>query len=160
MRTTKPWADTWMGQARRFAGERSKDPNTQVGCVIVSSDKVPLVIGYNGVPRGVEDLGTRYAREPLSPAGRRPKDLWVRHAEENAVSNAAMIGARLAGATAYVTHHPCSRCAGALINAGIACVVVGDGTTAMPEEEFIVAATMFNEAGVRVEFHPDPALAS
>ena len=37
-----------------------------------------------------------------------------------------------------------------MIQAGVVCVVVGDGTTSMPEEEFVVAKAMFEEAGVVV----------
>ena len=152
-RKTKPWPQSWIEEAFKFADDRSKDPNTQVGCVLVNPISKTIVSkGFNGLPRGVEDTDERYAREPRTPAGRRPKDLWVRHAEQNAIDNAARLGTRTLGATAYVTHHPCAQCAGALVNAGIACVVIAEGTTtAMPEEEFIVAGMIFTEAGVRVE---------
>ena len=70
------------------------------------------------------------------------------HAEENAVSQAARIGARLKGCTAYVTHAPCARCARALIQAGSERVVAGNGETHMPPEEFEVARQMFLEADV------------
>ena len=121
---------------------RSKDPNTQVGCVIVSNDKVVVATGYNGLPRGVSDTPERMER----PA----KYLWTSHAEENAVAQAARVGAKLAGSIAYVTHMPCARCARTLIQAGIGAVIVGDGTTSMPEEEFRVASLMFGEADVDV----------
>lgn len=151
-RDTKPWGQSWIEEAFKFADDRSKDPNTQVGCVLVDPEAKSIVSkGFNGLPRGVADTDARYAREPRTPSGRRPKDLWVRHAEQNAIDNAARLGNRTLGATAYVTHHPCAQCAGALVNAGIACVVIGGGTTAMPEEEFIVAGMIFVEANVRVE---------
>lgn len=121
---------------------RSKDPSTKVGCVIASEDKVVVSTGYNGIPSGVDDLPERMER----PA----KYLWTSHAEENAVAQAARVGARLRGGTAYVTHMPCARCARTLIQAGIVTVYVGDGTTSMPEVEFTVAKQMFREAGVLV----------
>jgi len=98
--------------------------------------------GYNGLPRGVEDKAERMER----PA----KYLWTSHAEENAVAQAARVGMKLKGGTAFVTHMPCSRCARTLIQAGIEYVVVDRGTTSMPQEEFDVAMQMFKEAGVDV----------
>jgi dCMP deaminase len=118
----------------------SKDPTTKVGCVIVSEDKVVLSMGYNGIPRGVWDLGERMVR----PA----KYLWTSHAEENAVAQAARCGVKLAGSYAVVTHYPCARCARMLIQAGVSGVFIGPGKTSMPEEEFDVARRMFEEAGI------------
>jgi dCMP deaminase len=51
----------------------------------------------------------------------------------------------------YITHLCCASCARSLINAGVAKIVVGDGTTSMPSEEFEVAQTMLAEAGVQLE---------
>ena len=138
------WAQYFMRVAETVAS-RSKDLSTKVGCVVVSEDKVILSSGYNGIPGGVKDLPERMER----PA----KYVWTSHAEENAVALAARVGSGLKGSTAYVTHHPCSRCARILIQAGITRVFVGPGTTSMPEEEFVVAAQMFEEAGVIVLLH-------
>jgi dCMP deaminase len=141
--------------------KKSKDPNTKVGCVIVGEDKEPLSAGFNGAPIGTSDASWRYERQAIaskgegafvvSAVGPRAKDLFVAHAEENAVSLAARSGHRLRGGTAYVTHHPCSRCARSLIQAGVKRVVVADWTkTGMPEIEFAAAATMFTESGVEI----------
>jgi len=137
----KSWHDYFMEMAVVVAS-RSKDPSTKVGCVIASDDKVVVSTGYNGIPAGVEDKPERMER----PA----KYLWTSHAEENAVAQAARVGARLRGGSAYVTHMPCSRCARTLIQAGIVTVYVGVGKTSMPMEEFDVASQMFQEAGVFV----------
>ena len=137
----KSWHVYFMEMADVVAS-RSKDLSTKVGCVIVSDDKVVVSTGYNGIPAGVDDKPERMER----PA----KYLWTSHAEENAVAQAARVGARLRGGTAYVTHMPCSRCARTLIQAGIVTVHVGVGKTSMPMEEFDVASVMFREAGVLV----------
>lgn len=137
----RSWDEHFMDMAILVA-QRSKDPSTKVGCVVVSEDKIVVATGYNGLPRGVEDRSERMER----PA----KYLWTSHAEENAVAQSARVGAKLKGGTAFVTHHPCSRCARSLIQAGITRVVIGDGTTSMPDEEFEVARIMFEEAGVNV----------
>jgi dCMP deaminase len=85
---TMSWEDYFMDLACKIA-ERSKDPSTKVGCVVVTEDKVIAATGYNGIPRGVEDKHERMER----PA----KYLWTAHAEENAVAHAARVGARLKG---------------------------------------------------------------
>lgn len=145
---TKNWNDYFLEMAHLVAS-KSKDPNTKVGCVIVTEDKVVAATGYNGLPRGVADKPERMER----PA----KYLWTSHAEENAVAQAARVGMPLKGGVAYVTHMPCSRCARTLVQAGVTAVIVDSGTTSMPKEEFEVAMQMFNEAGVEVaqllEFH-------
>ena len=137
----RSWDEHFMDMAILVA-QRSKDPSTKVGCVVVSEDKIVVATGYNGLPRGVEDRSERMER----PA----KYLWTSHAEENAVAQSARVGAKLKGGTAFVTHHPCARCARSLIQAGITRVVIGGGKTSMPDEEFEVARIMFNEAGVKV----------
>lgn len=43
------WDEYFMGIAL-LSGERSKDPNSQVGACIVSKDNKILSIGYNGFP--------------------------------------------------------------------------------------------------------------
>ena len=91
-----------------------------------------LSTGYNGLPRGVDDSPERIEKRP-------EKYLWMAHAEENAISNAARHGARLAGATAFVTHAPCARCAGMLVNAGLRYVYIGAGVTRLPQEEGEIA---------------------
>lgn len=135
------WTEYFMGFARH-AATKSKDPSTQVGAVVIGPDGEIRATGFNGLPRGVADLPERMER----PA----KYLWTSHAEENAVAHAARVGVSLKGCTVYVTHFPCSRCARSLIQAGIAGVVVGPGTTSMPAEEFAVAEQMFSEAQVAV----------
>lgn len=133
------WKRRFLELARHIAGW-SKD-NTKVGAVAVDHSKRVLETGYNGPPRGVNDLPDRMRR----PA----KYLWTSHAEENLVSHAARTV--LEGTTVYVTHLCCSKCARMLINSGVAKVVCGDGTTSMPQEEFDVAVQMFKESGVELE---------
>ena len=133
------WHSRFIALAATIA-QWSKDPLTKVGAVAVGSARQLLESGYNGPPRGVRDLAERMER----PA----KYLWTAHAEENLVAHAAR--RQLEGSTVYVTHLCCSACARMLINAGVAKVVVGDGQTSMPQEQFDVASVMFEEAGVEV----------
>lgn len=132
------WPQYLFGFAEH-AAKKSKD-STQVGAVLVGPEKEVRLTAYNGPPRGVKDID--YRRE------RPTKYLYASHAEANLIAFAAREGIRTKGCTVYVTHHPCSACARTLIQAGIECVVVGSGTTSMPEDEFVAARQMFNEAGV------------
>lgn len=136
------WSERFIELARTVS-TWSKDPSTKVGCVIVGIERTVLATGYNGLPRRVLDLPERMER----PA----KYLWTSHAEENAVAQAAREGVALADTYAFVTHHPCSRCARMLIQAGVRRVFVSTGTTSMPSEEFDVAAAMLHEADVSLE---------
>lgn len=139
------WVRDFLDLAGWWAERKSKDPSSRVGCVIVAEDGTTLSSGYNGLPRGVADLPERIEKRP-------EKYLWMAHAEENAISNAARHGARLAGATAYVTHAPCARCAGMMVNAGLTRVYIGAGVTKLPQEEGEVAIRKLLEGGVVVEF--------
>ena len=103
-------------QLAKHISEWSKDPSTQVGCVVVGPDRELRSTGFNGLPRGIEDndqrLNNREIKYPL-----------ICHAEENAIMHAARIGMSLKDCTAYVTWPPCTRCARSLIQAGISTIV-------------------------------------
>ena len=89
-------------QLAKHISEWSKDPSTQVGCVVVGPDRELRSTGFNGLPRGIEDneqrLNNREIKYPL-----------ICHAEENAIMHAARIGMSLKDCTAYVTWPPCTR---------------------------------------------------
>ena len=131
------WDQYLMGFAEH-AATKSKD-STKVGAALTDGRRV-LLTGYNGPPQGVVDAPERRERPT--------KYLFASHAEANLIAFAARAGVRTEGCTVYVTHHPCAACARALIQAGVRCVIIGPGTTAMPDEEFEAAAVMFAEAGV------------
>lgn len=135
------WDEYFMKMAW-LAASKSKDPSTKVGCVMVSPDNVVCSTGFNGLPRKVAELPDRMQRPE--------KYLWTCHAEENAVAQAARTGTSLLGVSAYVTHHPCPRCARALIQAGVCRVWFGHGETVGLRDEMDVARQMFWEAGVLV----------
>jgi dCMP deaminase len=133
------WRDYLMGFAEH-AARKSKD-ETKVGAVLVSGRRV-LCTAFNGPPQGVDDLPARRER----PA----KYLWTSHAEENLIATAARQGIIVEGLAVYVTHSPCCACARLMIQAGIETVVIGDGKTSMPQEQFDAAQQMFREAGVHM----------
>lgn len=134
------WPSYLMGFAKH-AASMSKD-ETKVGAALVDPTRVVLLTAYNGPPRGVQDEPERLVRPE--------KYLWTSHAECNLVAFAARLGIRTNGCHVFVTHRPCSRCAQALIQAGVVSIHVGSGQTRMPEREFEVASKMFYESGVSV----------
>ncbi len=93
---------------------RSKDPSTQVGACIVDTEHKVVSIGYNGMPRGVDDDIIPWGHGE----GLESKYLYVCHAEFNAILN-TRDGSRLNGCTLYVTLFPCNECAKAIIQVGI-----------------------------------------
>lgn len=104
----------------------SKDPRTQIGCVIVGPHHEQRADGFNGFPRGIEDTSERLNDRDM-------KMRLIVHAERNAICNAARIGTPLLGSTLYLAATdntgmvwggpPCTACVIELIQAGIASVV-------------------------------------
>ena len=130
----------------------SKDPGTKVGCVLVNQRRI-VSTGYNGFPQTISDDLDRYI-------DREYKLSVTVHAEANAILNAAKNGTKVEGSTLYVTFPPCSQCASAVIQAGVAQVVCPDPALA-PERwrsNFVAANNLFYEAGVKVLYYSDADL--
>lgn len=107
------WEEYFMGIAL-LSAKRSKDPSTQVGACIVDEDNKVVSIGYNGMPRCVDESQLTWEKgEDLNN-----KYLYVCHAEFNAILNIRN-GSSLKGCTVYVTLFPCNECAKAIIQTGI-----------------------------------------
>jgi dCMP deaminase len=122
----------------------SKDPSTQVGCVITDGDHNQLAGGFNGFPRGILDDQRLRDREA--------KLKIIVHAEANAVSAAARNGHALKGSTVYITLPPCSQCAALLIQAGVYRVVFCAGVKPSKwEADWILAQGLLAEAGIEFE---------
>lgn len=127
---------------------KSKDPSSQIGAVIVGVDKQVLSTGFNGFPRGINELDETRWERPI-------KYQYVEHAERNAIYNAARTGVSLKGATLYLCGFgpptaPCTECAKAIIQSGIARVV---GFAYKPvqagwEESLDFALKLMKEAGI------------
>lgn len=142
MRHVDSWDLTFMLLAKSIARSRSKDPNTQVGCVIVDVHKDPVAFGYNG-------FGA-YSLENDALWERPEKYDHVIHAEANAIGRAARRGCATEGCTAYVTAFPCLSCAKQLIAAGIVRVVANEVLHGW-DEDHQKAAVEFKRCGVKQE---------
>lgn len=147
MRHIPSWDEYYLDICKTVA-TRSKDPNTQIGCVIVGPAHEIRSTGYNSFPRGIrDDVPERLVRPH--------KYLWIEHAERNAICNAARAGTATERCTLYVEIMPCMDCARAAVQAGIAEVVIsGDRmqqySSEYYNEHFGLVEVLFEEAGVKV----------
>jgi dCMP deaminase len=122
----------------------SKDPSTQVGCVVVGPDREIRSTGFNGLPRGIEDSNERLNNREM-------KYPMICHAEENAIMHAARIGIPLKKCKVYITWPPCTRCARSLIQAGISQIIYPKKIE-IPKRwasDFELALNMVKEAGIQ-----------
>ncbi|RJQ35439.1 cytidine deaminase [Candidatus Parcubacteria bacterium] len=136
------WDDTFMLMAMLMA-QRSKEPNTQTGAVVVDERNVVLGLGYNGFPRGIGTDDLPWGKE---------QDDWVYtkypytvHAERNAIYNA---NKTVAGGKMYCTLFPCNECAKTIIQTGVKELIYFDDKY-MNEEYSVAAKKLFDLAGVR-----------
>lgn len=137
------WDEYFMGVAM-LSGMRSKDPNTQVGCCIVSQDNKILSMGYNGFPTGCSDDDFPWAREGEDPLD--TKYVYSTHSELNAILNYS--GGSLAGARLYVSLFPCNECAKAIIQCGIREVIYAEDKYS-DTISVIASKRMMDAAGVK-----------
>ena len=136
------WDEYFMAVAK-LAGMRSKDPNTQVGACIVSSDNKILSMGYNGFPRGCSDDDFPWAREGEMLD---TKYVYTVHSELNAILNYR--GGSLEGAKLYVSLFPCNECTKAIIQSGIKTIIY-DSDKYHSTDPVIASRKMLDAAGVR-----------
>ena len=108
--------EKYMGAAF-FEASFSKDPNTQMGAVIVTIGNKPLGRGYNGPPSQYSDFDLDWSRPAKYP--------HIIHAEKNAIRHSDPD--KLIGSTIYVTGKPCGPCMLAIVESGISRVVYFKG---------------------------------
>jgi dCMP deaminase len=141
-----PSWDHYFLEICRTVSRRSKDPDTQLGAVIVGPAHEIRSTGYNSLPRGIRDDVPERLERPT-------KYLWMEHAERNAIYNAARHGTSMEGCSLYVELLPCMDCARAIVQAGIREVVVDAERVQMYSSEqynphFERIRELFDEAGV------------
>jgi dCMP deaminase len=151
MRQVPGWDEYYLDICKVVAA-RSKDPHTQIGCVIAGPAHEIRSTGYNSLPRGIRDDVPERLERPT-------KYLWMEHAERNAIYNAARCGTPLEGCTLYVEIMPCMDCARALVQAGIREVIISGArmsqyTSDYYDEHFRNVEVLFKEAGVKVRRVP------
>lgn len=135
--------DTYFMALAHLSSSRSKDPNTQVGAVIVDEMHRIVSIGYNGMPRGIDETKLSWEREG---GFLDTKYAYVVHAELNAILNASR---SVAGCTIYVSLFPCNECAKAIIQSGIR-EVVYESDKYNGIDSNVASKKLLNGAGVKL----------
>lgn len=129
------WDDLFFNIIKEYK-LKSKDPSSKFAAVIADEKNAIIASGFNGFPRGVQDFPERYNDRPT-------KYSLVVHAEANAITSAARIGAKLEGCRIYVDTYPCSSCCKLIIQSGINEIVLnGD-------------SELHNDAGFRDRWQSD-----
>jgi len=165
------WDEFFMGVAK-LASQRSKDPSHQIGAVIVdpSTNRI-LSVGYNGLPRGLNDNGLHVDdltwshmdikhKKKFVPKEGLVFDYWekpqkydfVVHAEENCFFNT---DANLKGSVIYIFsekgYYPCSSCTKGIIQNGIIEVVLNTATdTNTPIYDWAPTLHMLEQANIKI----------
>lgn len=136
------WDECFMRMAH-IIGERSKDPSTQVGAVVVDDKNVVVGVGYNGFPRGIKNDALPWEQKGEFPD---TKYAYVCHAEENAIYNA---NNKTEGCKIYCVHFPCNECTKTLIQTGIKEIIYeSDKRKYFPETK--ASQKMLKLTGVKV----------
>lgn len=117
------WGKRGLELANFIAGW-SKDPSTKVGCAIFDRKNRLSGVGFNGFPRNTPD-----SVELLN--NKETKRLRMIHAEQNAIDHSQ---GSLEDTTFYITHSPCSHCAGRIIQHSPAKVIAASGPDGLSED--------------------------
>jgi len=147
------WHRHFLGLALYHA-RMSKDPDTQVGAIIVGPSREIRSAGFNGFPMGILDN--------LRLKDRPTKMRLIVHAEMNAVLLAARVGVPLDGCTMYIActdssgmvwaGPPCTRCAMEIIQSGINRIVYYPRKQVSRwKQDIDFAASALEEAGILLQ---------
>ena len=108
--------DDFFSSVASLSAMRSRDPVKKTGACIVNDENRLVGIGYNGMPRGIDEtLLPMDENDPISS-----KRFYVCHATMNAVLNKNQQSLR--NCRIYCTHIPCNECAKILCQVGIKCI--------------------------------------
>ena len=108
MKKQSDWDNYFMKIAEAVA-EKSKDPSSKMGCVIVDDGKRVVSTGYNGMIRGADESKMTLLERPM-------KYYFVIHSEMNAILFAHE---DLRGCTVYNRVATCENCLKHCLQAGI-----------------------------------------
>ncbi|MDO4611531.1 MAG: deaminase [Candidatus Saccharibacteria bacterium] len=109
------WDEYFMKIAETVA-EKSKDPSSKMGCVIVDPRKRVVSLGYNGMIQGADETKMTLSERPM-------KYYFAIHSEMNALIFAHQ---DLSGCTLYNRVATCENCLKYCLQAGIKRFVYGE----------------------------------
>lgn len=136
----------WIGRfftLAKFIATWSKDPEQQVGAVVVSPNMRKMSPGYNGFPHGIADTDERLNNKDI----KRP---LIVHAEINAMDSAQV---DLTGWAIFITKPCCHTCALSIISRGITRIYMPpleEQSNWYPLQQ--LAFELLKEAGLEINF--------
>jgi dCMP deaminase len=157
------WDKYFLSIAEAVA-QKSSCYSRKLGAVLVRDNAI-ISTGFNGVARGIPDCSSRYEKDlalmkhlAAFPSGKAaltcPRRIlgfgsgegmqwcYARHAEENAITQAARSGVSTKGSTLYLNWKtPCLHCLQACINAGVLEIVVTELASYNEQAQFIIDHT-------------------
>lgn len=138
----KPDWDTYFMGLAWFIKEKSPDPDTKHGSVIVSYDKRIISTGYNGHPTGV-DLESKYFQRP-------DKYKCMIHAEHNAILN---MKNKDDVEAIYITGRPCLNCLINIVQVGCETIIQLNrrGTILESSEDQELYKTIIKQSGLLIK---------
>jgi len=112
MSITKEKALKFLKEADFKAKLFSKDNKRKVGAIILEKESlIQLSCGYNGLPRKLKETKKRWLKKN--------KDLYVIHAETNAIIQASRTNSNINNSIIVCNRFPCHNCCLNIIQAGI-----------------------------------------
>lgn len=109
-----------------LVSQRSPDPSTKCGAILIDRNHKVLSTGYNGPIRGIDDTKV--------PLVRPAKYAHMLHAEENCILSYNGGRQDLEGSTMYITGAPCHKCLRMIIQKGIFNIVYSDANLAVMQD--------------------------
>lgn len=111
-----------------LTSQKSIDPSTKHGSVLVSKDNRILSTGYNGPLKNIDD-----SKVPLT---RPEKYYWLIHSEENCLLSYNGSVRDIEDSRIYITGRPCYRCLRMILQKGIKKIIyAGVGSFCIDEED-------------------------
>lgn len=143
--------DSYFLDIAEVVRQKSKDPSSKIGAVLVDKNNSIFSTGFNGFPIGVDETDESRWERPI-------KYEYVCHAERNAIALAARKGSTCDGATLYLVGFgpptaPCTECTKMIIQSGIIRVVGRPFIPARPDwiKDLQFSVALLEEAGVKFD---------
>ena len=127
---------------------KSKDESTKIGAVVVDDDNIVVSMGFNSLPRGINDNIKERQKNPH-------KYSFMAHAERNSIYNSSRKGISLKNYTLYTLGFPCSGCTIAIIQSGIKEIVLCSNwqyNNNKWNEESKISKEMLDEANISIRY--------
>jgi dCMP deaminase len=109
--STDPMDRVYLTEAYKYARDKSQDPVTQVGCVLVSPSEGVVTYATNTFTHGINPVPSMFERPE--------KYEYFEHAERNAIYRCALKGFSTAGLYMYCPWWCCAECARGIVQSGI-----------------------------------------